>query len=516
MVWFSSKAHLILSSPVRLSRNIFYRLLNPQVYKSWHASVIPFPHHVSLKLNFFPKSFSPYNKHFFAVIALSLLAIHNSTLSETFCFSIASQPFNSYSCTMKSNTLALAAGLAAVASASPDYCPAATVTITQACAPGQTAAPGSSGQYSAPGGQYGASTVTIFVTETKAVPPTTVTITSNANAAPITVTQTTTVGGQGPPVTVTNTDYHSLPPPPGGATTYTTSTTAASGSKQTHHVDVGTFDGAVKFVPDNVNAEIGDVVEYNFLKQSHSLTQSEFLTPCTYNGGFDTGLNQVNPMNTSGLFVIPFEVKTKKPQWFYCKQPGPPNHCGRGMVFGLNPGDKMDAFRDNAIRQNGNNTGAASLTSAPTPSATGSPSSPSTGATTTVTVGLDNGKTLKFSPAFLPKASVGEKIHFDFRAVNHTLTESSLENPCKKLSGTDIDTNFMNVNKADVPEFAPFDLTVRNDKPRFFYCKQANGTPNGHCSKGMVFAINTNEATFDKFLKNAEANLPKIKGRTAA
>ena len=416
---------------------------------------------------------------------------------------------------MKSNSIILAAGLAAVASTSPDYCPMSTVTITQACAPGQTTAPGSSGQYSAPAGQYGASTVTITVTETKVVPPSTVTITSAGNGAPVTITQTTTIGGQGSPVTVTETNYHSLPPPPGAPTTYTTSTSTASGSKQTHHVDVGTFNGTVKFVPDNVNAEIGDVVEYNFLKQSHSLTQSEFLTPCTYNGGFDTGLNQVNPKNTSGLFVIPFEVKSKKPQWFYCKQPGPPNHCGLGMVFGLNPGNKMDAFRENAIRQNGNKTGTASSTGASTATATGSPSTTSTGALTTVTVGLDKGKTLKFSPAFLPKASVGQKIHFDFRAANHTLTESSLENPCKKLSGTDIDTNFNNFNKADVPELKPFDLTVRDDKPRFFYCKQANGTPNGHCSKGMVFALNADEATFDKFLRNAEATLPKIKGRDA-
>ena len=313
-------------------------------------------------------------------------------------------------------------------------------------------------------------------------------------------------------MTITTTDYRSLPPAPAAPTKHATSTTTASRSKQTHHVDVGTFNGTVKFVPDNVNAEIGDVVEYNFLKQSHSLTQSEFLTPCTYNGGFDTGLNQVNPKNTSGLFVVPFEVKSKSALWFYCKQPGPPNHCGLGMVFGLNPGNKMDAFRENAIRQNGNKTGSASSTGASTATATGTSSA---GAVTTVTVGLDNGKTLKFSPAFLPKASVGQKVHFDFRAVNHTLTESSLENPCKKLSGTDIDTNFNNFNKADVPELKPFDLTVRDDKPRFFYCRQANGTPNGHCSKGMVFALNANEETFEKFLKNAEATLPKIKGRVA-
>ena len=222
---------------------------------------------------------------------------------------------------MKSTSVILAGGLAIVASATENYWQMSTVTVTQSCLPGQ---PG------APPAQYGASTVTVTLTETKVIPPTTTTVTSTANAtpAPITITETTTVGGQGSSGMTSVADYHSLPPPPGVSTTYitTSTTTSPPSSGQTHRVDVGTFNGTVKFVPDNVNAMIGDVVEYNFLAKSHSLTQSEFLTPCTFNGGFDTGLNQSNPKNTSGLFVIPFPVKTTKPQWFYCKQPGPPNH----------------------------------------------------------------------------------------------------------------------------------------------------------------------------------------------
>ncbi|PGH28226.1 hypothetical protein AJ80_00116 [Polytolypa hystricis UAMH7299] len=132
-----------------------------------------------------------------------------------------------------------------------------------------------------------------------------------------------------------------------------TSTVDGDRPQKTHHVDVGTFDGEFKFVPNQVDAPVGDVVVFNFLKQSHSLTQSDFKTPCTYNGGFDTGLNQVNPKNESGLFEIPLEVTDTKPQWFYCKQQGPPNHCGKGMVFGLNPAGKMDQFVQNAIEQNG-------------------------------------------------------------------------------------------------------------------------------------------------------------------
>jgi plastocyanin len=288
----------------------------------------------------------------------------------------------------------------------------------------------------------------------------------------------------------------------------------AYGATQTHRVDVGNIEGRSQFVPNHVNADIGDVVEFNFLATNHSLTQSEFLTPCTYNGGFDTGFNQPNGKNESGKFVIPFEVTTEKPQWFYCKQTSKIfNHCNAGMVFGLNPGDKMDQFIQNARNQDLTVDDTADV---PRPNSD-SPTTTATAPVATVTVGLENGSVLKFDPPYLPKVLVGQTVHFDFRAVNHTLTESSLENPCKKLPDPGaIDTNFQNVNREDIPEFKPFDLTIDSDKPRFFYCRQANGTPNGHCSKGMIFSVNTDAATFNLFEQNALATLPKIKGRVAA
>lgn len=406
---------------------------------------------------------------------------------------------------MKSTTLAFAGGLVSIASASPWF-PQATVTVTSCPAggaPGYTGAPGAPGQTAQP--PYA---VTVTVTETS------------------TVIETTTLEGSSGSYSITSAGgiYTHLPPKPGMTTTwvtdggsggagtgtaastgFTTSTGTASGSKQTFHVQVGTFDGMVKFVPNNVEAKVGDVVEFDFLAKSHSLTQSEFVTPCTYNGGFDTGLNQPNPMNVSGLHVVPFTVSTEKPQWFYCKQQGPPNHCGKGMVFGLNPGNKMDQFIQNAIKQNGGLDATSTVSSSIATGTGASSTSTATSATTTVTVGLNGGTTLKFDPPFLPKVNVGDKLHFDFRALNHTLTESSLEAPCAKLMGTDVDTNFQNVNKMDIPNFKPFDLTITEDKPRFFYCKQANRTPNGHCGKGMVFAVNVDESTFDRFEKNAEA-----------
>jgi len=295
------------------------------------------------------------------------------------------------------------------------------------------------------------------------------------------------------------------------------STTAAHHTKQTYHVDVGTFEGKFQFVPNYVDAKIDDVILFNFLGKSHSLTQSSFATPCTYNGGFDTGLKQLNPKNQSGLFVVPLVVTTEEPQWFYCQQPGPPNHCGEGMVFSLNPAGKMDQFIKNAIAQNGGlnvpptTTFATRTTVTPRLCTT---SSSASNAIQTVTVGLDGGKTLRFDPPFLRNTQRGSTVHFDFRALNHTLTESTLDAPCTKLQGSAIDTNFGNANPMDVSDSKPFDFTFDSDRPRYFYCKQANSTPNSHCGKGMVFAVNVDGEHFAQFQAAAEAALPKIRGRS--
>ncbi|KFY65125.1 hypothetical protein V496_02791 [Pseudogymnoascus sp. VKM F-4515 (FW-2607)] len=86
--------------------------------------------------------------------------------------------------------------------------------------------------------------------------------------------------------------------------------------RATHLVNVGTGEGYA-YNPSQVDASIGDIVRFNFLGQNHSVTQSYLASPCTYSGGFDTGLNQFNPLNTSGKFLVDFQVTVSKPLWFY-------------------------------------------------------------------------------------------------------------------------------------------------------------------------------------------------------
>ena len=100
------------------------------------------------------------------------------------------------------------------------------------------------------------------------------------------------------------------------ASTNAADSTAIAQPSTTHLVNVGTGKGYA-YNPSQLNASIGDTVRFNFLGRNHSVTQSDLASPCTYNGGLDTGLNQFNPLNISGKYIVDFQVNVSTPQWFY-------------------------------------------------------------------------------------------------------------------------------------------------------------------------------------------------------
>ncbi|KAK7424307.1 hypothetical protein QQX98_000575 [Neonectria punicea] len=122
---------------------------------------------------------------------------------------------------------------------------------------------------------------------------------------------------------------------------------------QSHTVTVGGPGGLV-FQPDQLDQiPIGDTVIFEFLSQNHTVSQSAFDTPCDIlEGGMDSGF-MPNPNNTvSPAPQVAMQVMVDTPLWFYCKQAG---HCGKGMVFSINPTeDKTQAmFQALAIEQKG-------------------------------------------------------------------------------------------------------------------------------------------------------------------
>jgi len=142
----------------------------------------------------------------------------------------------------------------------------------------------------------------------------------------------------------------------GGSTTTTmASVTGAKSAIATHTVIVGGSAGLV-YTPESVNAAVGDMVVFTFMSTNHTATQSSFGTPCeALSGGKDSGFmpNVNNTVNPPPQMAIQVSVST--PLWFYCRQKG---HCGKGMVFSINPtaNKTQEMFKQMAIAQNGTGT----------------------------------------------------------------------------------------------------------------------------------------------------------------
>ncbi|CAI6338655.1 unnamed protein product [Periconia digitata] len=111
------------------------------------------------------------------------------------------------------------------------------------------------------------------------------------------------------------------------------------------------------FFPDQITANVGDTVMFEFFQKNHTATQSTFDQPCKKKeGGMDSGF-QPNADGKPGV-TWNITVETTDALWFYCKQQTG-THCGVGMVMSINAkfeGDKtMAQFKNLAVKTNGTN-----------------------------------------------------------------------------------------------------------------------------------------------------------------
>jgi len=251
--------------------------------------------------------------------------------------------------------------------------------------------------------------------------------------------------------------------------------------------------GVLAYNPPSVNAVVGDRIVFTFREKNHTATQSTLAAPCTLApNGFDSGFVPVDAGDVSGTKTAIYTVQSLDPVWVYCKQG---THCQSGMVFAVNPGDKLAQFQANAK----GGTAAA-------PSGTASAATPSTSAATNdhkVIVG-GPGK-LVFTPSNIT-AKAGDTITFQFQQKNHTVTQSTFGNPCKSIASTStsgqigFDSGFKPVADG-VTTFPTYTIQVNDTQPIWAFCAQGN-----HCTQGMVFAVNTVETgpnTFDAFKNKA-------------
>ncbi|KAH9869938.1 hypothetical protein J1614_006859 [Plenodomus biglobosus] len=118
---------------------------------------------------------------------------------------------------------------------------------------------------------------------------------------------------------------------------------AAEGMVTVHIVQVGGPNGSLTFVPNNVKAAPGDLVQFQFHPKNHSVAQSTFDNPCVpiqnimpnKTDAFFSGFMPTNASAaaTNQLLTYTVPVKDDKPVWFYCTQG---QHCQAGMVGAIN------------------------------------------------------------------------------------------------------------------------------------------------------------------------------------
>ncbi|KAL5340443.1 hypothetical protein BJX70DRAFT_360997 [Aspergillus crustosus] len=118
------------------------------------------------------------------------------------------------------------------------------------------------------------------------------------------------------------------------------------------HSITASLGGALRFDPDNVVAEIGDVIEWHFLPLNHTVAQSNFANPCvpladgsSFFPGFEfaTSAGQADD-------VFQIVVQDKNPIWYYCPQG---RHCQAGMSGVINQdfngGATLAAYKANSV-----------------------------------------------------------------------------------------------------------------------------------------------------------------------
>ncbi|KAI9445221.1 hypothetical protein H4582DRAFT_1914076 [Lactarius indigo] len=151
---------------------------------------------------------------------------------------------------------------------------------------------------------------------------------------------------------------------------------SSAAAQNVWQVTVGDANGSTIYTPNNINASVGDTVQFTFNPKNHTVTQSTFANPCApLSAGFDSGFNPVAVGTASSFPIFNITVNDTNPIWVYCRQGEntPVSHCGKGMVFAVNPGVNGTSNSFAAFQAAAKAVGAALSSSAGTPTVVGTP-----------------------------------------------------------------------------------------------------------------------------------------------
>ncbi|KAI5844356.1 hypothetical protein DFP73DRAFT_548977 [Morchella snyderi] len=109
----------------------------------------------------------------------------------------------------------------------------------------------------------------------------------------------------------------------------------------------------LRFSPEQVFADVGDRVQFQFYPLNHSAVQADFNNPCipidnSTGKGFFSGFHPL-PLNTEIVATFTINVTSPDPIFFYCSQG---RHCQHGFIGAINPTaeQSLEKFREAASK----------------------------------------------------------------------------------------------------------------------------------------------------------------------
>ncbi|KAK3955780.1 Cupredoxin [Pseudoneurospora amorphoporcata] len=156
-------------------------------------------------------------------------------------------------------------------------------------------------------------------------------------------------------------------------------------SAKTIPVKVG--ESGLTFDPENIKADVGDVLEFWFYAKNHSIVTSTAAKPCEpkTENGFFSGFFPVAQTGVASENVFRVTVNSTTPLWFYCSQG---KHCQAGMVGAVNAKstDDFDKFKTAAKSASSNVTPAGGVFGGSVAKASSSDSGSSSGGSSSTTL----------------------------------------------------------------------------------------------------------------------------------
>ncbi|KAG4413152.1 hypothetical protein IFR04_013729 [Cadophora malorum] len=173
-----------------------------------------------------------------------------------------------------------------------------------------------------------------------------------------------------------------------------------------HVVRVGSMNGSLAFYPNNIKAAVGDMVQFQFAPNNHTVTQSTFDAPCqpiAANSNVTGIYSGFMPVSASSTTTPTYTVMVKNttPMWLYCSQG---KHCQNGMTMVINentaanstrtlaaysalaakstvnlPGTAVSGGSSNTTTSTGTETGSGTGTTSPSGSGTSAPQATTSG-----------------------------------------------------------------------------------------------------------------------------------------